>query len=87
MPNSLETGLLEGKENPARPETENGAPTDLHLAQLDAARARMTAAKAKFTEAAQAAQRQDPDAGRLCADAIEELNQARAALRELTEQP
>ena len=57
-----------------------------HLAQLDAARARMAAAKAKFTEAAQAAQRNDPGSGELCTAAIEELNSARAELRRLTDQ-
>lgn len=57
-----------------------------HLRQLDAARRRMAAAKQAFTLAAQAAQRNDPDSGQRCADAIEELNVARQALRALTDQ-
>lgn len=56
------------------------------LAALDAARKRMDSAKRQFTEAAQAAQRQEPDAGKRCADAIEELNAARAELRALVDQ-
>lgn len=58
---------------------------DLHLKQLDAARSRVTAAKASFTAACEAAQRQDPDSGPRCSAALEELNAARAELRRLTD--
>lgn len=57
-----------------------------HLKALDRARERMAAAKQAFTAAAEAAQRQEPDAGKRCADAIDELNAARAELRRLTDQ-
>ena len=61
-------------------------PTDAHLKALDTARARMLAAKRAFTEAAAAAQRQEPESGRRCAEALEELNAARAELEQLTDQ-
>jgi hypothetical protein len=62
------------------------APTDLHLKALDAARNRVANAKAAFTAACEAAQQQDPSAGQRCGEALEELNAARAELRQLTDQ-
>lgn len=59
------------------------AVTDLHLRQLDVARERMDAAKAQFTDAAQAALRGDPGASDLASAALLELTVAREALRRL----
>lgn len=57
-----------------------------HLAALDRARDRLAAAKAAFTAACEAAQRQDPDSGPRCTAALAGLNAARAELRRLTDQ-
>ncbi len=57
----------------------------LHLECLAAARARMDRAKQRFTEAAQASQRGNPDAPALVSAALAELNAAREDLRRLAE--
>ena len=61
------------------------APTDLHPRQLDAARARMDAAKVAFSEAAAAGLRGDADAADRATAAFRELEAAHADLRRLTD--
>jgi hypothetical protein len=49
---------------------------------IEEARARMELAKARFTAAARATLAHDPDAPRLSMEAIRELDEARAALKQ-----
>jgi hypothetical protein len=57
------------------------------LNRLDAASARVAAAKATFTAAAQAAINGDPGAERMATDALAKLDAARADLNRLHEAP
>lgn len=56
-----------------------------HFEAIDLARERVAKAKASFTAACEASQRQEPNAGERCTAAIDELNAARQALRVLTD--
>lgn len=57
-----------------------------HTGDRETAQERMRRAKDAFTEAAQAVQRRQPGAVKLCGKAIKEVNAARAELARLGEQ-